>query len=326
MRHREPTPIATTLQRRHLEALVAVAEHRSVHAAARDLGVSQPAMSRLLGEAEALAGGRLLFERTRQGSRATPGGAAVVAQARLLLRGFEQLDDAAARTRAPIRLGCIARSMHTLMPALLQRVYPAAGGHRPVVDAGLRFHLTEGSSTALYAAVSAGRLDFAILRAVGSDRAGRDLVVDRLYDERTVIICAAGNRDLPDATVSLARLAEHDWVLPEAETASRAVFDRFWSERGLPAVRPLIEARSFETNLALVARTRFLSIAPESVARRHQSSGAVRILRSRPALPLSPVMLAYSPDAGADPWLSAFRSAIHEAAVQARGALRRRER
>lgn len=283
-------------------------------------------MSRLLGEAEALAGGRLLFERTRQGSRATPEGAAVVAQARLLLRGFERLCDSAARTRAPIRLGCIARSMHTLMPALLQRVYPAAEGSRATGEDGLRFHLTEGSSTALYTAVAAGRLDFAILRSVGSDRGSRDLVVDRLYDERTVIICAAGNPDLPGATVSLARLAEHDWVLPDAETASRAVFDRFWTDCGLPAVRPLIEARSFETNLALVARTRFLSIAPESVARRHQRSGAVRILRSRPALPLSPVVLVYPRDSGADPGLTAFRSAVHEAAAQARSALRGRDR
>ncbi len=297
-----------------------------MHAAARDLGVSQPAMSRLLGEAEALVGGCLLFERTRHGSRATPGGAAVVAQARVLLRGFERLDESAAHARAPIRLGCIARAMHTLMPALLQRVYPAAPGPRAVGEAGLRFHLTEGSSTALYGSVMEGRLDFAILRAVGSDRGDRDIVVDRLYDERTVIICAASNRDLPGATVSLARLAQHDWVLPDAETASRVGFDRFWTECGLPAVRPLIEARSFETNLALVASTRFLSIAPESVARRHQRSGAVRILRSRPALPLSPVVLVYPRDTGADPGLSAFRSAVYEAAAQARIALRRRDR
>jgi molybdate transport repressor ModE-like protein len=315
--------MARTLQRRHLEALVAIGEQGSVHAAARELGMAQPALSRLLGEAEALAG-QVLFERTRQGSRPTANGTAFVSQARRLLRGFERLDDPSTRGRPPIRLGCIARSMHTLMPALLQRVYPAHGPKQPAVDSALRFRLTEGSSTALFAAVADGGLDFAILRAVGSDVAERGLAIDRLYDERTVIICAAHNRALPQAAVSLARLAEHDWVLPEAATASRAAFDRFWSERGLPPVRPLIEARSFETNLALVARTRFLSIAPESVARRYEANGAVRILHVRPALPASPVMLAYLRAAAEDPLLAGFRTAIHEAAGKARSALRRR--
>jgi DNA-binding transcriptional LysR family regulator len=315
--------MARTLQRRHLEALVAIGEQRSVHAAARELGMAQPALSRLLAEAEARAG-QSLFERTRQGSRPTPSGAAFVTQARLLLRAFERLDDPVARRRAPIRLGCIARSMHTLMPALLQRVYPAHAPKQPAADSALRFRLTEGSSTTLFAAVAEGELDFAILRALGADVAERGLAIDRLYDERTVIICAADNRTLPAATVALARLAEHDWVLPEAATASRAAFDRFWSERGLRPIRPLIEARSFETNLALVARTRFLSIAPESVARRHEANGAVRILHARPALPASPVMLAYLRAAVDDPLLAGFRAAVHEAAGQARRALRRR--
>lgn len=294
-----------------------------MHAAARALGVSQPALSRLLGEAEALAG-MALFERTRQGSRPTPNGVPFLTQARLVLRGFERLADPV--VRAPIRLGCIARSMHTLMPALLQRVYPAQSRVRADRAIDLRFRLTEGSSTALFEAVASGRLDFAILRAVAEDVDERGLVADRLYEERTVIICAANNDALPAATVTLARLAEHDWVLPDADTASRGVFDRFWSERGLPLVRPLIEARSFETNLALVAKTRFLSIAPESVARRHEASGAVRILHSRPALPSSPVVLVHAKSAAADPLLAGFRAAVHEAAEQARAALRRRER
>jgi DNA-binding transcriptional LysR family regulator len=212
------------------------------------------------------------------------------------------------------------------MPALLQRVYPAQPRVRADRAIDLRFRLTEGSSKALFEAVASGRLDFAILRAVAEDVDERGLVADRLYEERTVIICAANNDALPAATVTLARLAEHDWVLPDADTASRGVFDRFWSERGLPLVRPLIEARSFETNLALVAKTRFLSIAPESVARRHEASGAVRILHSRPALPSSPVVLVHAKSAAADPLLAGFRAAVHEAAEQARAALRRRER
>ena len=48
-------------------ALVAVGDSQSVHRAARDLGVPQPVLSRLLAEAEALIGARLFdFGRSKQ--------------------------------------------------------------------------------------------------------------------------------------------------------------------------------------------------------------------------------------------------------------------
>ncbi len=76
----------------------------------------------------------------------------------------------------------------------------------------------------------------------------------------------------------------------------------------------MIETRSFESNLALVAGTRLISIAPESVARSHASFGMLRILKVRQALPANPVMLAFSRMAEEDPVLNSFRQMIHEAA------------
>jgi len=55
------TPVPASrqpLQRRHIEALVAVADHQSVHRAARELGMTQPAVSRLLADAEKMLGAR----------------------------------------------------------------------------------------------------------------------------------------------------------------------------------------------------------------------------------------------------------------------------
>jgi DNA-binding transcriptional LysR family regulator len=308
-------PRSGSLQRRHLEAIVAIADHRSVHAASRGLGMAQPALSRLLGEAERLLGATL-FERSSHGSRPTGVGARTIVQARFLLRGLERLSAAAGAGHAPVRLGCIARAMHALMPGVLERVYPEQGR-----DAGLRLTLTEGSSTALMEAVARGELDFAILRRAGSASAEEGLDVETLYDERTVIIAAP---QAPDAheLVALSSLAHRDWVLPQPGTGSRVAFDHFWSELGLPPIRPVIEARSFETSLALVEKTRFLSIAPESIARRHAALGLVRVVRTRRTLPASPVMLAYVPWAMEDPVLATVRGIIRGAASQARAALR----
>lgn len=304
------------LQRRHIEALVAVGDGLSVHRAARDLGVPQPVLSRLLAEAEAVLGARL-FERSSHGSKPTLQGQEVLSHARFVLRAIERLNAVVAEARPTIQLGCIPRAMHTLMPGLLSSLYPGAAGDAQAnsIEAGFHFRVVEGSSKMLFDAVSAGSLDFAILRSPARTASGdNDLVVERLYDERTVIICAADHPDIPDTPVALSRLVSHGWALPEAETTSRVAFDAFWDEHGLPQIRPVIETRSFESNLAVVAGTRLISIAPESIARSHVSFGMLRIVKVRRALPANPVMLAFNRMAEEDPGLNDFRRRIHQTA------------
>jgi DNA-binding transcriptional LysR family regulator len=314
-----PRTARKSLQRRHIEAVVAVGDSLSVHSAARALAVPQPVLSRLLGEAESLIGARL-FDRSSHGSAPTAQGRMVLPRARFVLRMMERLNDVMSDTAPPIQLGCIPRAMHTLIPHLLSRVYPEAGhradgdaGQAAGHDGGLRFQVREGTSSALFGAVAAGDLDFAILRGSIRD-ADDEWVVERLYDERTVIFCAAGHPAIPAAQVSLSRLAGLGWTLPESDTTSRAAFDAFWSEHGLPPIRPVIETRSFEASLALVAGTKLVSIAPESIVRRHVDFGVLRIVKVRRALPGNPVMLAFNRMVLEDPVLGRFRRFVHDAA------------
>lgn len=294
-----------SLQRNHLEALCAVADVHSVHAAARALDKTQPAISRLVSEAESIVGTRL-FDRSARGMRPTAAGTRAVDQARFVLRAMARLAQVGRPGRPTIAVGCIPRAMHTLMPALLERVH----------EAGLfDLRVTEGSSLSLAQALAAGTLDFAVTRRETARAEGeRRFAFDALYEEETVVICARRNRLVPAGRVDLAQLAALAWVLPVPETASRATFDRFVHERGLAAIVPVIEARSFESNLGLVAGSRFLSIAPEPIARRHAALGAVRIVPLRRALPTSRIMLMYDPAAREDPALDAFRKVVLECA------------
>lgn len=292
------TAKSKTLQRRHIAALVAVGENLSVHAAARDIGMPQPALSRVLSEAEQLLGARL-FERSSHGCMPTADGQMVLAQARFVMRGLEELGSILSDTRPTVRLGCIPRAMYTLMPRLLNLVYPvcqvAEKSSRTTEPSSGSFKLsvTQGSSTELLEGLSQGKLDFALLRSASSaPRTESNICMERMYDDKIVIVCAAENTDLSDKTVPLRALATRHWVLPDARTTSRQAFDHFFREHDLAPVKPIMEVRSFEANLALVAGTRFLSIAPESIARRYAKMG-LRVVRTRPALPSSPVMLAY---------------------------------
>lgn len=309
-------PKRKPLQRRHIEALVAVAESRSVHRAARALGLQQPVLSRLLGEAEALIGARL-FERSSHGSVPTAQGRLILPRARFALRSMERLSDLTAGDITPIRLGCIPRAMHTVLPRLLERVYPAQDAAADASPRDMRFEVREGNSMDLFDALVTGDLDFSILRGNVRDIGGEgddEWVIERLFDERTVIYCAADHPDIPPGQVSLSRLAALGWTLPERGTTSRGAFDAFWTQQGLAAIRPLMETRSFEANLALVAASRLVSIAPESIVRRHVGFGVLRIVKVRRALPVNPVMLAYHRMLLEDPVMRRFHGYVVEAA------------
>lgn len=311
-------PIKKPLQRRHIEALVSIADHGSVHRAAIDLGVPQPALSRLLAEAEDRLGGRV-FERSVHGSTPTARGLTVLTQARFVLRGIERLDKVIDASGSTVKLGCIPRAMHSVMPHLLNRVHsPATADQASGVAPVFRMKVIEDSSTLLFDALCKEKLDFAIMRHVaGAAGIGNEFVVERLYEERPLIVCSADNRMFADRTVSLAQLADQEWILPSPETTSRAVLDRFWTEQGLPPIRSVIETRTFESNLALVADTPFISIVPESIAHRHARLGLVRILDVRPPLPASTVMLVYNHAVKSDAVLEPFRRMVHAAAQDA---------
>ncbi|GAC1409731.1 MAG: LysR family transcriptional regulator [Burkholderiaceae bacterium] len=303
------------LQRRHVEALVEIGNSHSVHRAARNLGMPQPVLSRLLSEAEVLLGMQL-FERSSHGSKPTPQGEAVLSHARFLLRAFERLNAVVANAKPTIQLGCIPRAMHTLMPQMLAIMYSAVEmrSHAQPAAPQCCFRVIEGTSRTLFDAIAAGSLDFAILRS-GASADDDDRMVEHLYDERTVIVCAAPHERIPVGPVALSRLASEGWALPEAETTSRVAFNEFWHAHGLAPVKPVIETRSFESNLALVVKTRLISIAPESIARSYVDYGVLRIVKLRRALPSIPVMLAFSRMVEADPVLNGFRQLIHKAAA-----------
>lgn len=82
------------LEVRHLRAIAAISDTGSLTLAARQLGMSQPALTKLLQRIERCVGDTL-FVRTRNGSVPTPLGADVLAEARSVLRGMSGIRERA---------------------------------------------------------------------------------------------------------------------------------------------------------------------------------------------------------------------------------------
>ena len=164
-----------TLTLRQLEYFCAIVDEGSFHGAARASGVTQPGLSQQLAQLEEHLGVQL-FERRGRGVFLTPAGDALLGRARAVLRGAEEIGEAAgAFTRplcGPLRLGVIP----TVAPYWLPRVLPEVRKRFPELQLLLR----EEQTALLVEALDAGELDLLLLAldAPIGDVATRELFRD----------------------------------------------------------------------------------------------------------------------------------------------------
>lgn len=143
---------------RQLRFLVAVVEKRHFGAAAEECLVSQSALSSAIQELEELLGVKLL-ERTRRVVIPTAVGLDIAERARALLRGAEELAEAAQAARDPfsgaLQLGIIP----TIGPFLVPKIMPMLHDKFP----NLKIFLREEQSAPILARLDSGQADAAII-------------------------------------------------------------------------------------------------------------------------------------------------------------------
>lgn len=232
-------------------ALVAVADTGSVSAAARRLGLTQPALSRRLRELERRLGVALL-ERGPDGARLTPAGQRLVQGGRELLAQSAQL---VARVRAEadavggeVRLGCI----DSIGIYVLPQVLPAFVRAHPQVRLTVACH----SSPQLVELLRTGRLDLAI--ATVDDP---ELASERLYQNPLVLVHP---HELPEREIptTLAELVARPVITFAAGLTVRRLLDAACERLGL-RFRPVMELANVEVIKAMVRSGLGFGIIPD---------------------------------------------------------------
>jgi molybdate transport repressor ModE-like protein len=168
-----------------LEVLLAVAHTGSLTAAARELGITQQAVSARVQSAEARTGVALI-SRTRRGSTLTAEGTVVAEWAARLLAVAGELDAGLAAFRRDhqtrLRVSASLTIAEQLLPAWLVSLQ-AAARHRGQPPAEVV--LTAANSETVAAQVSRGVADLGFVEGPGSPRGLRSLVIG--HDELAVI-------------------------------------------------------------------------------------------------------------------------------------------
>lgn len=275
-----------------------VARQQHFGRAARQIGISQPAVTKAVRRLEA-AVGVSLFERGAGGARLTAEGLLFVDVARRFDAQHGELERLAGELRAQhtglLRVGMTNPEARSLVVAVLAELVR----QRP----GMRVSLRIDTSDLLNDAVERGELDTALAPCYpGHDFSCSQLVVG---EDQVSVAARAGHPLLALRAPTLQDLRPCGWVMPSRQSASRRVLTRIFEAAGEPAPQVVLEAEYMSAAvLGIVAGTDLLAAVPLSVLQ--DWAGKVHalplpllelrrtlVLLTRPGRPWTPLMEAF---------------------------------
>jgi DNA-binding transcriptional LysR family regulator len=260
------------MELRHLRYFVAVGDALNFGRAALALHIAQPPLSRAIRALEAELGATL-FGRGTRGVRLTGAGAALLPEARRLLRDAEAFREGARQYAAgaagTLSIGFVSTAAYNVLP----RIVPAFRARRP----GVRLALREATSDVQPAALASGELDVGFLIAGARDSA---LAYAPLH--REPLIAALPARRRWPARVSLRSLAREPFILFPREVAPE-LHDAIVALCRKAGFAPRIgqEAIQMQTIVSLVAGGMGVSLVPASLEHMRRDGVVYRPLAER---------------------------------------------
>lgn len=208
-----------------LRVFVAVAKEGNVTRAARQLSLSQPALSKQLSELEDNLS-TVLFDRLPRGVRLTAAG-------EILLRHAERIFAAEGAAEAELaellglRSGRLSIGASTTIGSyLIPQVFGVLHRDHPE----LKLELEIANSSVIQAMVADGRIDLGLTEGV---EAGERLTSEIVHYDEMVAIAAQGHPLLEKRRVTAAELLRAPFICRERGSGSRAVIEAALAERGL---------------------------------------------------------------------------------------------
>ncbi|MGQ9370444.1 LysR substrate-binding domain-containing protein [Azospirillum sp. ST 5-10] len=266
-----------------LRDITAIAEHGSLRAAARHLGLAQPALTRSVHELEHELGAPL-FERRARGMALTPAGEAFVRRARAILSDVRRAREEAEQLRGLAAGSVVAGLSVAAHMAMLPTALARFRGRYPDV----RLHLIEGFFPTLEAGLRDGTVDFYIgpqpERGMPSD-----LVAELLFQNTRIVMARVGH-PLAAAT-SLADLVGAEWVTTSITHRAAEELQVLFQERGLPPPRLATQTQSALSMILAIAYSDALGMLPVQFTDFALTTGTLCRIPVRETLPAPDIVM-----------------------------------
>lgn len=294
---------------RHIACFLEVASRGGFGRAAEALHLTQPAVSKAIGELEATLGVGL-FERGRSGAVLTPQGEtfrshAGAAQA-ALRRGLEQVAQTRSGTGAVVAVGVLPTVSTGLMPRAVARA------KHDGLEATIR--VEAGPNDWLLGRLREGRLDLVVGRLASAD-AMRGLAFEHLYSEEIVAVARPGHPLATGQPIGLSDLAPHTLLLPSAGSIIRPEVDRLFLAEGVARGGDVIETVAPSFGRAYVRTSDAVWIISRGVVGEDLDEGTLVRLPLSSLLPGGPVGLTTRVGTPASAGTEALARAIRDAAA-----------
>ncbi|MDB6049612.1 MAG: LysR family transcriptional regulator [Pseudomonas sp.] len=226
-----------------LRSFVTVAERGSFSAAAVDLHLSQPALSRRIAKLESTMGVRLI-ERTTRRVDLTAVGRDFARKAREVLNAFESslsgINEGTSHLFGEVTVACVPSAVIHFLPDVLKeyrRIYP-----RILVRV-----IDEGASHTL-SSVARSEADFGI-NYIGAQEI--NIEFEPMFKERFVLACRYDHPLAERTSVTWAEIHEFDYIAVAKASGNRFLLDMALAD--LPTLpHPVCEARHVRTVVDMV--------------------------------------------------------------------------
>lgn len=267
----DSTPqLLNRLRMRQVALMLAIDDKHTLRAAANQLGMTQPAATKMLQELES-ALGQPLFARAGRGLQLNDAGRLVTGHFRSIRGTMEALN----RELGELRLGSAGRfAVGSIMAASPGRLTDALLGLKAQFPL-LAVEVAVDTSDRLLAQLRDGVLEAVIGRRVGT--AAQDCHFRPIEDEMLSIVVANGHPLAPRRRLAFAALLDFPWVLQPAGSPMRDVIEREFRDHHVPLPKGLIETGSILTTLNLVRGSQLIGVIPTAVAVGNAEHGLIRI-------------------------------------------------
>ncbi|MBL8341534.1 MAG: LysR family transcriptional regulator [Rubrivivax sp.] len=322
------------LRTRQLLLAAALGRERHLGRAAAELGISQPAATRLLQELEETLGARL-FERNARGMAPTAAGEVLVRYARQMLNDFgatrRELAALAAGLHGTLRVGSVPSALPPLLAPALARF---KAQHARVAVA-----IEVDTSDVMLQRLARGEVELMLGRLVEGHHDDEHEAVPVL-DEPQVAVARAAHPLLAEGgagsgTVSgrgsgtgahapqgpsLRELARWPWVVQPPGSPQAGRFMAMMREAGVHRRIDVTETASTVATTALLEASDMLAVMPASLAAHYASLGVLRTLPLALPLRVPDIQLVWRRSREFSAPAAAFREVVLAQAVAARGA------
>ena len=250
-------PTRLMLKPAQLRLIQQIAEHGQLQLAAETVGMTQPAASRMLAEAESLIGAQL-FIRQPKGMEPTEIGRAVLRRANAILCEMLSMGADVAALRSgmggAVRVGAVTGPAVSYLVSAIREIKQSAPDADITVDVM--------PSRELLTCLAAGEMDFVLARIL-PEFDSQDFNILPMRDEKVSFLVRADHPLSRAASVTMVELADQESIMQQRGAPIREAALGAFADVGLPEPRNIVSSPSLLLTLAYLAQSD--AVAPMSV-------------------------------------------------------------